>query len=319
MFRKKTNFNKVIAIGGLVLFCFLAVEIFAAIGPSLGTITPSSGQSPPDQEVTFTTIYSHSKGWEELLYGMFLINTQVSDKDSAQTYYNQNSNKLYIRNDAGTAWIGGFAPGSNQTIENSQIKLNCLATTVQGSGNTLTVNWAITFKQSYTGRTYNTYLYAKDDNKARAKWKQKGTWTVGTSSTPPGPSLGTVTPSSGQSPPEQEVSFATTYTHSDGWQEFLYGMFLVNTGISDKNCLQTYYNQNTDKLYIRNDTGTAWIGGFAPGSNNIIENSQAKFNCLTTTVEGSGDTLTVNWAITFKQAFSGKTYNTYLYAKDTKK
>ncbi|MDP3730854.1 MAG: glucoamylase family protein, partial [Candidatus Omnitrophota bacterium] len=133
------------------------------------------------------------------------------------------------------------------------------------------------------------------------------------------PKVGTVAPSSGSSSPDQAVSFTTTYTDADGWQNLYDARFLINTAISGTNCFYGRYDQNANKLYLckDNDTNeaTRWLGGFTPGSSNIIENSYAKLDCSTTTISGSGATLSVTWSVTFKPTFTGAK-KTYLYVKD---
>jgi hypothetical protein len=91
--------------------------------------------------------------------------------------YNAAKDKLWMRTDDGSAWFGGCAPGSANTMENSQAIVSCSLTTVQGSGDTLSVKWAIEFKAGYEGAK-KTGLKCKDRQKARAKAKWKGTWTV---------------------------------------------------------------------------------------------------------------------------------------------
>ena len=81
-------------------------------------------------------------------------------------------------NDEGTEWIGSFPAGSQNVIENSYVKLNCAKSTISGAENILRVTWAITFKEPFAGKTYNTYLYAKDILDARTPWNQEGTWKV---------------------------------------------------------------------------------------------------------------------------------------------
>ncbi len=61
----------------------------------------------------------------------------------------------------------------------------------------------------------------------------------------------------------------------------------VNTSLNTRNCCYLYYNQNTNKLYMRNDTDTSWIGGYAPSSSYVIENSYDRLDCSKTTVTGS--------------------------------
>jgi hypothetical protein len=93
------------------------------------------------------------------------------------TYYNQDTNLLYLRNDAGTSWLGGFAPGSANIIQNSYASLDCSKTTVSPLNTILTVNWNITLKSTFTGAKFE-YLYVKDDLNEFAGWTQKGSLTI---------------------------------------------------------------------------------------------------------------------------------------------
>ena len=278
--------------------------------PTVGTITPSSGTFQPNTPLTFTTTYSDPDGWQNLNYVYLLFNTTVNGSNCCYVYYNQNTNLLYLRNDANTAALGGFTPGSANVIENSYAKLDCSKTTVSGSGTTLTINWSIVFKTTFSG-TKNSYLDATDDAGAYTGFIKKGTITIPNNP----PTVGTITPSSGTFQPNTPLTFITTYSDPDGWQNLNYVYLLFNTSVNGSNCFYGYYNQNTNLLYLRNDANTAGLGGFAVGSNNIIENSYAKLDCSKTTVSGSGTTLTINWGIVFKTTFSG-TKNSYLDATD---
>jgi hypothetical protein len=91
--------------------------------------------------------------------------------------YHAGKNKLWIRTDDGSTWAGGHAPGAAKTMENSQARVWCGGTTATGSGDCVTVVWAIQFKPSYKGKK-KTGLKCKDIHKARAKGKWKGTWTI---------------------------------------------------------------------------------------------------------------------------------------------
>ena len=145
--------------------------------PAAGTITPSKGLSLSGAAVNLTTSYSDPNGWQDLNQVQLLINTAIDGKNCAYVKYVPSTNKLYFANDAGTAWLGGFTLGSANTIENSYGKLDCAKTTVSSSGNTLTVNWNITFKPSFVG-IKNTYLLAIDKASVNSGWVQKGTWEI---------------------------------------------------------------------------------------------------------------------------------------------
>ncbi len=296
-------------VGAYLVFFLLCSPVFANT-PTLGTITPSSGSSHVDIAQAFTTTYADSSGWQHLWTVNFLVNTQVSGANCFSGLYNQNSNQLFLRDDSGTAWLGGYAPGSANIIENSYAKLDCSQTTVSGNGTTLTVNWRVTFKAQFTGAK-NTYLLATDDANANSGVVQKGTWTI-----KPAPTVGTITPSSGTGQVGIPQTFTGTYSDSDGWQTLLYVNLLVNTtAYSGANCFSSYYDRSLNQLFMRDDSGTVWLGGYAPGSANVIENSYASLDCSQTTVSGNGTTMTVNWRVTFKSPFTG-TKNTYLRATE---
>jgi hypothetical protein len=145
--------------------------------PYVGTVTPSSGSGPTGVTTYFTTTWIDPEGWMDLKQCYFHIRESTSIVDSVTLLYNALKNKLWLRTDDGTAWIGGFAPGSANVIENSQGKLHCALTTMQGYGDTVEVKWAIEFKAGYEGAK-KTGLKCKDRHKARGKGKWKGTWTI---------------------------------------------------------------------------------------------------------------------------------------------
>lgn len=161
--------------------------------PQVGTITPSSGNSNPQETVTFTTTYSDSNGWQNIKEAHFLINTAANGANCFYAYYDQNNNKLYLRNDANSAWLGGYAPNTTKTIENSYAKLDCSKTTISGDNITLTVKWTVVLKATFLG-TKNTYLYVKDDANVYTGWTQKGTWSISTSPNQP-PVINSISPS----------------------------------------------------------------------------------------------------------------------------
>ena len=297
----------------LMVFLFVfQVNVFAA-APAVGTITSSNITTAPNVALSITTTFTDADGWQNLKEAYLLISTSTTTlTNSCYLYYDQNLNLLYLRNDTNTAWLGGFKPGTANTIENTYVKLNCASSTATGSSSTLTVKWNITFKSTYSGKIYDTYLSAVDDTAGVAPLVKKGTCIVNNS-----PVLGTITPSSGTKLPSTSISFTTTYTDADGWANLKEAYLLISTATTAlTNSCYLYYDQNANLLYLRDDTNSSWGTGYTPGSASILENSYIKLDCATITVTGSTNTLTIKWSITFKPAYSGKLYNTYLSVKD---
>jgi len=145
--------------------------------PQVGTVTPASGSSTANQAVNFNATYSDANGWQDLQIACFKLNTSTSGSNSATTYYDVATNLLYLKSDDGMTWLGGFAPGSANVIQNSQASLNCSTTTVSGAGTTLTINWNLTLKPAFAGAK-NAYLYVRDAGSLANGWTQRGTWTI---------------------------------------------------------------------------------------------------------------------------------------------
>ena len=146
--------------------------------PCLGTIWPSSGGASAGTLVWFTTTWCHSGGWQELKWCMFHVGATKAQAHNVFLCYNVQSNKLMIRNNDGTKWWGGYAPGSAHIMQNNQALVDCSQVIVEHPGpNWVKVTWPIRFKSAFRGQK-NTYLKAKD------KWNQvtamlkKGTWLI---------------------------------------------------------------------------------------------------------------------------------------------
>ena len=297
-----------------LFFCLFSSPAFAANSkPAVGAVTPSSGSSNPYQQISFSTTYTDPNGWQDTQDAYFLINNALNGANCFYVYYKRSTNQLFLRDSAYTAWLGGFAPQSANIIENSQAKLYCAQSAVSGSGNTLSINWSLALKSTFAGAK-NTYLYVKDTAGADAGPTNKGTWNINPNSAPV---VGSISPSSGTFNPNLPVNFIAAYADPNTWEDIQYVYFIIiDPSIAgSKYFFYSYYDQNTNKLYLRNDANTAWLGGYAPGSNYLIENSYSKLDCSKTTVSGIGNTLTLNYALIFKPAFLGSK-NIYLYVKD---
>jgi uncharacterized repeat protein (TIGR01451 family) len=145
--------------------------------PTLGTVDPSSGSGTTGVTTYFTTTWLDDNGWTDLKQCYFHIGASPSIVGNVTLLYNAVKDKLWLRTDDGSAWIGGHAPGSDNMMENGQAKVYSGLTTAGGAGDTLTVRWAIEFKDGYTGAK-KTGLKCKDRHKARAKGKWKGAWSI---------------------------------------------------------------------------------------------------------------------------------------------
>jgi hypothetical protein len=148
----------------------------------VGTITPEEGRSFVDQAVTFITTYSDPGGWQDIHHAELAIG--LANGKYVYAYYEQNSNKLYLRDNSSAGnLIGGYLPGTNNTIDHPYAVLNCAGSKAEGQSNTLTISWNLAFKAAFfdltaNTETKNTFLLVYDDANAHQGWLKKGTWTI---------------------------------------------------------------------------------------------------------------------------------------------
>ncbi len=169
--------KKNMLLGFFVLFFSLINSLAFAATPVIVSISPSSGTSQPDQIVVFTVSSSDANGYQHINNAYFLINTQVNGANCFYGWYSAAQNKLYLRKDNNSGWLGGFVPGSNNIIENFYVKLNCASSSVSGIGKTATMKLSVTFKPTFVGAK-KLYLSASDKTGRSSGWVQKGTWTI---------------------------------------------------------------------------------------------------------------------------------------------
>ena len=126
---------------------------------------------------TGTTTWSDANCWQDLEQCHFHIGATLDLPYNVRLLYNAANDKLWMLSDDGTTWLGGFAPGTVDFLENSQARVSCAQTSVHGYGDTIEVRWAIAFKSDFEGAK-NTYLMCQDVHGAACEWEQKGTWTI---------------------------------------------------------------------------------------------------------------------------------------------
>ncbi|BCW99710.1 MAG: hypothetical protein KatS3mg024_2537 [Armatimonadota bacterium] len=295
-----------------------AVGLFLVCGRVLGgsppvavSLSPSGTTLAVNASAVVTSIYSDADGAENLSAVYLLLNSTTSGANGIYVAYNRQNNKLYLRNDADTAWLGGFAPGQATIVENSRARLRCQNTSVSLSGNTLTINWNIEPKSPVAGSTLKAYLRGLDISGLHSGWVQKGSLTFGNA-----PVAGTITPASGNPVPGSKATVSCNYNDPDGVDNLAAVYFLINASASGANGILLAYNRQTNKLYLRNDADTGWLGGVSPGSPGTISNSRARLYCQETTVSSSSQGLTVNWRIEPLATMGGRLCKGYLRALD---
>ncbi|MGA3026756.1 MAG: glycoside hydrolase family 44 protein [Bryobacteraceae bacterium] len=274
--------------------------------PAIVSLTPGSGTGLP---AVFSAVYSDPNGAADLNKVLLLVNTSVNEASACYVYYYPQGNQLYLRNDAGTAWLmPALTPGGGGTLANSQCTLNASTSAVSVSGNTLTLKASVTFTSVVVGPR-NVYLYASGLSGQNSGWVEKGTWTAATSAGPP--VIVSLTPGSGTGQP---AALSAVYSDPNGAADLNEVLLLVNTSLNGSGACYVYYSPQGNQLYLRNDAGTAWLApALTPGGSGTLANSQCTLNASSTTVSVAGNSLTLNISVTFAGAVVGS-HNVYLYA-----
>jgi hypothetical protein len=118
--------------------------------------------------------------------------------------------------------------------------------------------------------------------------------------TTPVPSLATTTATDA---PDTQRMFSATYSDDNGVDDLNYVYLRLNAYLPVM--LDAVYCLPTNRLYLRGADGTSLLGGFAPGSANVITAANGTLDCAKVTVSKSGNSLTVNWCLTAAGGLAG--------------
>ena len=275
------------------------------------SLNPGTGSQVVGVSRTYTSKYLDADGIADMAEARILVNSSLNGANGLHGMYVLATNKLYLRDNVNGSWLGGFAPLSNNIISNSQGSLNCALTSVGGNGNTLTVNWNFTPATIFMGGKY-IYMMVRDKSNVVDGWEQMGTVQIVANKAPINHSL---SPNSGSSAAGAARTLTTKYLDENGSEDIAEARLLVNSAANGAGALLAMYTPANNKLFLRDNVNGSWLGGFAPGSNNVISNSQGSLNCAGTTVTFGAQILTINWNFTPAANFTG-IKNLYLLVRD---
>jgi hypothetical protein len=153
--------------------------------PTVGAVVPASASGPGGVATAFVTSWEdedgtdlrNPPGWVELKQCYFHIGATPSVVGNVTLMYNVAKDKLWMLSDDGQNWLGGYAPGSDNVIENGQAVLDCSMTVGRVLGRKVLVGWVITFHPSFGG-TKKLGLRCTDAWGAKSGGMWKGTWTI---------------------------------------------------------------------------------------------------------------------------------------------
>jgi hypothetical protein len=270
--------------------------------------TPAASLSTPSGSgavQTFTGTYYDAKGYKDLQWVQMLF--AVTPDGGGTTYcfvhYDVQGNGFWLYGDGGF-FLGPIAPGTpSNLLQNSLCALNTSASTVTGSGATLTVNAAVVFKAA---AARNIYLRAMNGAQSDTGWVQVGTWGATAAA------LGTlgVSLNSGASTHGVQQTFQLTYPDPQGFAGAAFGwvQFLIaaaTNGGGEPFCF-VHYDRAGNGLWMYSSDVGFFLGPVTPGvSSSALTSSACSVNTASTTVTNSNGNLVLNIPITMQAPMVG--------------
>lgn len=270
--------------------------------PTNVSLTPNNGTIAVDQKTMMTSTYSNPGGYANIKTCYLLINTTCTTANSGYFYYDAAKNKLYLRKPDQAVLIGGYAPGKAQVIDNGFITLNCAQTSIQKSGNSLIINWSVTLKPYFEGTNCKAWMQVTNMLGLSDLLEQMGEFSVIPNPAPKNVSL---TPNNGTITVDQKTTLSSVYSDSAGYSNIKSCYLMINPGSSTTGTGYFFYDAVKNKLYLRRPYDSTLIGGFAPGSANIIDNGCISLYCADTTIQKDGKNVTINWSVALSSYFDG--------------
>jgi len=287
----------------------VSVEV-DAVPPVNTSISPCAG-TPGTSPITLTSVYSDANGYTDIRYCYLLVNDSLAQTNAVVLLYDRLANKVYMKNDAGTSWSTGYAPGTAITLENSQCMLHVADTSVSGSGNDLTVNWKIHLKSPFSAKLLNAYMYVRDNGGLTDGWDRMGIYYNIK------PQVVDIWPSGDPLLTGFESNLLSRYRDLNGFADLRKCYVLVNDSLTFTNAMFLWYDQATNKVYLKNDANTSWGTGYAPGTAVTLSNSQCDVNVGAISVTPAGTDLSVLWTFTLKSPMEGKNLCSWMYVTDS--
>jgi photosystem II stability/assembly factor-like uncharacterized protein len=147
-------------------------SIYQNSSPSANAVSPMNSTTPVNTAQTLTTVYSDPEGWQDIA--------------AASLYFSGNGG---VHNE----WLHFFvapslftmmgsndscSPGQAKTISSGYLTLDCGASSISGSGNTLTIIYHLTPQPSSSGLQYNIFSTASDQGGGAAAAIFAGRWNI---------------------------------------------------------------------------------------------------------------------------------------------
>jgi hypothetical protein len=278
-------------------------------------VTPNAGSGATQ---SFALSYSDSIGATDLSTAWVWFNGTLASSSarSCLVYYDRAARTVNLVNDTGTQWMSNSLT-SGATLQNSQCSVSLAGSSAATSGTTLTLNLAVTFKPAFAG-TKNIYMFGASATIGNSGWQDRGDWVV-EGNTSPSTATATTTVTADSATPSSGAgamqAFSLQYSNTLGAADLKTVMVWFSPAFtsSGSNTCMLYYDLATARLYVLSNNASVWTPGML-GGGATLDNGQCSVRLGSSSVTTSGNTLTLNLAITFSSEFSGPKM-LYMYAE----
>jgi hypothetical protein len=219
--------------------------------------------------------------------------------------YTAATKSIQVINDNGIGWGTAGTLGPAGTLQNSQCSVDLATSSASGTGTSLTLNLALSFKPAFIGAK-NFYMWAFNKFNLASGYQQRGTWTIPAVAS----TLVSVTPNAGSGTTQL---FQLVYSDPTGFASITSTRTLIGTNTSGVNACGVLFTAGTKSIQVINDNGVGWGTAGTLGATGTLQNSQCAIDLATSSASGVGSTLTLNLAVSFKPAFAGAK-NFYMWA-----
>jgi hypothetical protein len=269
--------------------------------PAAVSVTPSSGSGTSQ---LFSFAFSDDAGAAQIKIASVVINSTTNTYANSCTFtYDSGTGLVSLIRDSGSGWVGSIRPGTATSIQNSQCTLNGSGSKIVNAGANLTLTLSINFNTAFSG-TRNVYLRAQDASGLSSGWQQRGTWTPVALITQ-APTPVSVTPNAGAGT-AQLFQFAVSDVNGYRDIKSISALIGKNSSYAEygASCL-VMYDAVANKLSLIRDDGSGWLAAVVLGTVGTVQNSHCSIDAAGSSVNGSGNTLQLNVAISFKAAYAG--------------
>jgi len=284
--------------------------------PIVSLVSPGAGSGTAASPLS--VVFKHPMTKDEFTIMNVLIRDGLDGNVACYLTYDRPNSFVWLASDYPVDpnyFVGSVVPGvAGTSVENSQCKLTTSTIDIVASGDTLTWNMNLTFKQPAFAKDVVVHAAAGDRYRDpigagtvfnNSGWQWMGVWRV-PETTPTYPRTASVSPSTGTG---NIQSFSVTYEKSTAQSAnpFSIGWILVRQDLSGAGAYYVGYARITNRLYLLKDDGSDWeLATVEPGTANTSENSQCRLSGSSSSVTFVGNNMTIVAGLTFKPSFAGR-------------